>query len=802
MQVGGRKLEFFTLEPVDGELLADRLQRGSLPAAELFRYAIDVGRSLQRAHSRLVVHGRLSSFAVVITPTGARILDPGQSPVPPAAAYRSPEQVRGEPADARADIFAYGALLYEMASGKRAFSGDPGQLDREILELPPVPSSASPEIADALVPVIAACLEKDVAVRRQRMQNAVLELRLRRPRILLRNAASLPPPVPAGPLAKSRRHGRLQPKLWLALAASVGLLSALAVASVLYLHRGSTALPLRYAISFPDRTTYGGSPSVSPDGRLVVFPAEGPDGQRMLWARSLESARSVPIAGTEGGSEPFWSPDGTSVAFFTSGALKRIRVDGGTPHTICMVAGTAGGGAWGPDGRILFAPSLDTGLFRVSADGGKPELALPLDLEKSQSAFLWPQFLPGGRQFLFFALTEDPRTTGVYAGSVGSPGYRFIFPSETNAVYSPAGRGLPESRGYLLFIRNRRLLGQPFETADLRVDGNPVTVADEIGTVPSLSLAPVSASRNATLAYQALGKPVRQLVWIDRAGIRLAAVREFGEWGPPRISPDGLHGTVAKLDPDLQTADLWSVDTAGAITQMTNTPAYEGSPVWSPDGARIASFVFGRLEGNYDLYTRRVDGRGEPELLFRDPRPKYPTDWSSDGRFLLFTRIGEATRSDVWAFSTAEHKAGPILDSLASEESAALSPDSKWLAFQSDESGTVDVYVQSFDGLSTTRGKRWKVAASAGLPRWRRDGSELFYSTSSGRMMSVAVHPEGREFAFDPPRLLFQIRPAPQTWNLYDVSPDGQRFLITLPLEWSNGTAITVLTNWAARFQN
>jgi Tol biopolymer transport system component len=286
---------------------------------------------------------------------------------------------------------------------------------------------------------------------------------------------------------------------------------------------------------------------------------------------------------------------------------------------------------------------------------------------------------------------------------------------------------------------------------------------------------------------------------MDRSGKQLALVSDGGNWGPPRISPDGTRAVVAKREKDKTEADLFMVDQAGNAVQFTSGPAHKGSPVWSPDGSRIA--YFSNADGSYDIVVSPSSAGTKVESLLKSAQAKYPTDWSHDGKFLLFGVLTEASRSDVWAMSVADRHAGPVLDTIYSEGYAALSPDGRWLAFQTDETGRNQVYVQPFDGITRGTKRRYDISAEAGggLPRWRADGQELFYMTNSGRMMSVNVHPEGDEFKSDPPQPLFQTRPIPNTWNLYDAAPDGQRFLLNLPLEWPSASPITVMTNWTEK---
>jgi Tol biopolymer transport system component len=834
-EVDRSQIDFLTNEPLEGELLADCLARGPRPAEETLRYAIDIGSALHQIHASGLVHGRISPSWILIAEGRARILRPNPAFDVRSAPYRSPEQVRGEAPDSRSDVFSFGAILYEMAAGRRAFPGTGETLSREILEESPHALNGKTSASLALESVLAGCLAKDPRARRQRIQNAVIELKLASRTVRSKAAKSreLPPverlvaipeteaePAPssesspadaarppidvaqvAAGLAASRRW-----RFW-AIGSMATVVLAVTAFSAVILHKGPSSPVYTFKVTPPENTTYPGTPSVSPDGRYLTFSAVGPEGQRMLWLRPLDSEHSTPLPGTEGGFSPFWSPDSRQIGFFAAKMLRKVAIGGGTAQAICPAEARSGGGAWNEDGTIVFAPSLADGLYRVSADGGKPEPVLQLNPNQAERSFLWPQFLPDNKHFLFYAVTESHENTGVYVGTLAPPSYHLLFPSETNAVYSTLADSQSRKKGYLLFIRDRTLMGQSFDAANLATAGDPIELRDDIGALNSLSLAPISVSNNAVLVYQTVGRPTRQLVWMDREGKQLAAVKEPGEWGPPRISPDGTRAVVAKLGPDGKNADLWLVDTVGAATQFTDTPVHEGSPVWSPDGARVAFFIMGKAEGNFDLYTKPVNG-GKAEPLYKSDLPKYPTDWSRDGHYLFFNTISPGSKSDIWAVTTSDRRpadrhAGPILDTIHTEGYAVLSPDGQWLAYQSDEEGGNEVYVQSFGGITSGTQRRWTVSqGGGGLPRWRGDGKEIFFLTATGTMMAASVHPVDKDFQFDPPHMLFQTQPLPKLWNLYDAAPDGQRFLLNLPLELSNASSIAVVTSWTEKLKD
>jgi Tol biopolymer transport system component len=861
--IGEPALDFLTKQPVEGLLLSDRLRQGSLSAEEAVQYAIEAGNQLHQAHSRGLVHGKLCPASICLTTGGALIVAPPSYVPEDCLPYRAPELLRGEAPDARSDIYSFGAILYEMAVGTRAFPAEGPELDRSILNDPPPTLTLRSQIYDAMARVVTGCLEKNPSARRQRIQNAVIELRFAAkthsilagasgkpvppPRPAFKptapvpapngSAVSVPPPPalakprpveppraeefffrPGEPVLKPRparaewmrlfqREGTLslsgfRMRLWMVIAGCLVVLAGMTLGAAYYFRPRNASPVVKFAVSQPEHTSYPGSPTVSPDGKMLVVSAQGPEGQRVLWLRPLDAMRQTPIPGTEGATNPFWSPDGQYLAYFSDRALKMVRVKDSATESICKVEGANGGGTWNRDGIILFSRNIDDGLFQVAAKpNSNPVAVLKVNAGKGENGYMWPQFLPDGKHFVFFIQTEATETTGVYTGALDSNEYKLQFPSETNALYSGIP-DQPQKNGYLLYIANRKLMGQGFNPQKLGITGEPVTLADDIGAVNSVNLAPITVANNGLLAYQSTGKPTRQLIWMDRGGTHLVTVKEPGEWGPPRIAPDGRHAAVARLTEDGRNADIWLVDNDGSMKPLVHSDAASvGSPVWSPDGSKIAYFMTSR-ESNYDIYVRATDSGARPDLLFRGTFVKHPSDWSRDGRYIFFNAVSEGTKFDIWAVSTVDRHAGPILNTISDEQYAALSPNGKWLAYNSDDTGRHEVYVQEFDGIAAGTRKRWKVSVGGGgLPRWRADGKEIFYLTPNGRVMSVNVRENGAELSFDTPVKLFQTRPLRRSWNLYDVSPDGQRFLVNAPLEWALSSDIMVVTNWTEKLK-
>jgi Tol biopolymer transport system component len=528
----------------------------------------------------------------------------------------------------------------------------------------------------------------------------------------------------------------------------------------------------------------------------------------MLWVRPLDEMHAAVVPGTDDAAAPFWSPDSRSIAYFAARSLRTwpllMAADGsagGQSRILCPADSAPGGGTWSSNGAIVFSPGLSGGLYRISSAGGNPQVLLPLDSAHEHRSYRWPHFLPDGNHFTFYALGAATNANGVYAGDLGTHESHLLFAADSDAVYSGDLDANPARFGYLLFVQDGDLYTQGFNPSRLELEGKPALFMRNVGAVATLSMVPLSVSSTGLLVYQALSPPTHQLVWSDRDGKQTGLLGEPGDWGLPRISPDGRRTVCAKLA-DGHRGELWLFDGETASPLASIPGADARSPVWSPDGTRVAFTC--NLNKLYDVYVKTVSASSPAEPMFHTEYTKYLTDWSRDGRYILFSSFGTAqTSSDIWAYSPSDQHVGPVVDTIHSEGYAALSPNGRWMAYQSDESGRDQVYVQAFDGISNGTKRRFQISNAGGrMPRWRADGRELFFLAGAGSVMVAATSAGPQDFTFEPPRKLFETRAIPRKSNLYDVSPDGQRLLFNLPYEWAGSASVTVMTNWMQKLSN
>jgi Tol biopolymer transport system component/predicted Ser/Thr protein kinase len=777
---------YLVMELLEGETLAERIAKGPLPVEQVLRYGMEIAEALERAHKAGIVHRDLKPSNVMLTKSGAKLLDFGlakESDAPSLNAltglrteqkplteegtlvgtfqYMAPEQLEGGPVDARTDIFAFGALLYEMATGKRAFEGkSKASLIASILTSEPRPigmlQPASPAELDRLIRI---CLRKDPDERWQSAHDVALELR------------------GVSEVAEKRPHaGRRNALAW-----TVAALFALAtIVLAMTLFRRPTAqraeMPVRTLIVPPDKTEFdflnaAAPPAVSADGKRIVFGAAEKGKVRTLWIRSLDSLSAQQLAGTERATYPFWSPDGRTIAFFLHTALKKIEITGGAPVTVCNVI-DARGGSWSPDGRTIIFAGRFAPISRVPAGGGTP-----VEVTKTDDQFTthrWPEFLPDGKHFLFLGSPtggEDSHNA-ICAGNIEGGPIKVLINNAGEPHYVA---------GAIVFARDRILTAQRFDMKTLSVSGDAIPLSEQqVETTSLFSRSVVTTSADGTLAYQT-GAALEntQLTWFDRAGKVTGHVGEDAPYGIFSLSPDGK--AVAVSYGTRPQANIWVIDFArGVRTRMSFGTGAETAPIWSPDGRRL---IFTSVNDNlFSLTLKDLTTGAEQRLLTEEHRAYGPsaTSWSQDGERILYTMHGNATQADIWSMSLADGKRVPYLKTSFIESVARFSPDGKWVAYQSNESGPFEVYVAPFPPT----GAKWQVSANGGtVPRWRSDMKELFYYDALGsRVMAVpiALGPTPQIGQAAP---LFHFETAFSTIGqlptngLYDVTRDGQRFL-------------------------
>ena len=803
-------IDYLVMEYLEGETLTDRLSKGTLPTEQVLRYGIQIADALDKAHRQGIVHRDLKPGNVMITRSGVKLLDFGLAKLQTVAPggvfsgasvlatqvdrsltaqgtilgtfqYMAPEQLEGRDADGRSDIFAFGAVLYEMATGKKAFEGkSQASLIAAILERTPPPiSSVQPMTPPALDRVVKTCLEKDPEDRWQTAHDVMLELKWIAE---AGSQAGVPAPVVA------RRKGR-ERLAWIVAAVFAAAALALGVRELLRPRLAPAVV--RSTILPPEKTTFrfvgteAGPVVLSPDGRQLVFVAHGQSEKSQIWIRPLDSAVARPLPATERAMYPFWSPDSRFVGFFADGKLKKIEVTGGPPLSICD-APDARGGSWNREGVIVFAPHFREPLYRVSANGGKPVPVTTFDAARRETTHRWPSFLADGRRFLFFSGSHSvgavSELDAVFVGSLDGEKPKLLVNARSNALYAS---------GHLLFVRQKTLLAQPFDPRRLELSGEPFPIAEKVQDDPGFFNAIFSVSDDGTLAYQESGGSAGQteLAWFDRSGRKVDVLGEPADYWDPRIAPGGRRVTFGIGDP----GDIWVYDPArGLRTRLTFDAADDYGPLWSPDGSRVA--FSSQRSGSGDLYAKVASGTGADQLLITSKVFKVANDWSPHGLAYVTFAGSPGSKADLWLLSVADGKSSPLLQTEFDEGAARFSPDGRWIAYSSNESGQFEVYVQPFPLQSG----KWQLSTAGGVhPIWRLDGREIFYLSPDGKIMSVEVS-AGAVFESGVPRALFPVflknAPGPQ----YDVSADGQRFLLNVRVGEESSPPVTLVQNWTA----
>jgi eukaryotic-like serine/threonine-protein kinase len=797
-------MDYLVMECVEGETLAERLEKGALPLEQVLKFGMQVADALDKAHRSGVVHRDLKPGNIMLTPTGAKLLDFGLAkpavlvsgatltaltPPPPVTEegmivgtfqYMSPEQVEGKELDGRSDIFSLGAVLYEMVTGKRAFEGR-SQLSvaSAILEKEPEPiSAAKPMTPPAMDHAIKKCLAKLLDERWQSASDLASELKwIGETGSQAGEAGHL--------LAGRRRWERVGWRLaamffLLLLAAAVGLWNL----SIKRPH------PMYFHASVPFAAN---DLALSQDGRMVAMIAYSAQANNyMLWTYEVGSRRTISLEGTQGASAPFWSQDGRSIGFFADGKLKKVDVSGGQVQVLCD-APNGRGGAWNRDGVIVFTPDSLGGLFRVSSLGGSPVEMTKPDKSRFETSHRWPVFLPDGKHFLYLAanFAGQLEKNAVFLGSLDSQERGLLVSTSANAAYAEPG--------FLLYLRdNKTLVAQPFDRRRYLLSGEPHTLSDEVLYFPTVGRAVFSVSSGEVLVTQTgKGASISQLAWFERSGKPGGTAGVPGAYNNVRLSPDGHRVATDQSDADGRNTDVWILDPArGATTRLTFDPSSHQAPIWNPDGKQIV-FNSNRNLGIY-LRLKNADGSGSEE----DAADLGPAssgnawDWSRDAKYILFRKTNE-----LWYLSWPERIAKPLLQAKWTVRNAQFSPDGRWIAYSSNETGSMEIYVSPF----LSGNGKWQVSTGGGQePRWRQDGKELFYVSQDGKMMAVPVK-LGASFEAGSPVAMFQTHRrqsiSSQDVFSYDVSSDGQRFLIITKMDEANAAPLSITLNWASEME-
>jgi serine/threonine-protein kinase len=796
--------DYLVMELLQGESLADRLQKGALPLIKALQIGIEIAEALETAHKNGIVHRDLKPGNVMLTKSGAKLLDfglarptfsraamasgaaatmtralTGEGKIIGTFQYMAPEQVQGHEADARTDLFALGAVLYEMVTGRRAFQGKSEiSVMSAILEKEPEPISAVLPLAPpALDHAIQRALAKDPDERWQSVADLKAELKW-----ISAGSGQMSRAIPSGLAMQWKRFVPWAAATVLVVVALSWSFSRLFPAGT-PANRPVTRLIVTLA---PEGLGSDALPHIAlaPDGSHLVYVANH-QGNTMLYSRSLDSFDSTPMLGTEGAESPFFSPDGQTVGFFAEGKMKKVSISGGAP-TVIAIAAAVRGGSWGPDGTIVFAHSITGGLFHVSADGGAVKPLTVLDRKNKEFSHRWPEILPGGKAVLFTIWTGasfDSARIGLVSLATGEK--RVLVEGGYCARYVP---------GYLVYTRASELLAVPFDLDRLEVRGRPVSILKGVMTNLSFGTAEFSSSNDGTLAYVPGGSQVgdRTLAWVDSKGVRQPLPAPPGGYLAPRISPDGKRVAISILGSN---PGMWVYDLArGTLTRLTSEGVIP-FPIWSRDRSQLT--FSGSLDDRLNVYRMAADGSGAVERLTTNENAQWPGSWSPVGEVLAFTEAAPETGYNLMTVDLdGDRQPHAFLKTPANEYGPKFSPDGHWLAYGSDESGRQEIYVRPFPGP----GGKWQISTEGGgEPVWSRNGRELFYRNGD-KLMAAAVETTPT-FVASKPRLMFEQHFEKSIFPFeanYDVSPDGKRFLLVVPSEGESAPAqINVVLNWS-----
>jgi len=797
-------MDFLVMELVEGETLEQKLLKGPLPLEQAVRCVAQISDALAKAHKLGITHRDLKPSNVMLTKAGAKLMDFGlaKESAPLSAAltemtadhakltvegtivgtfqYMAPEQLEGKEADSRTDIFALGEVIYEMATGKPAFSGKSrASLIAAILTMEPPPmAQLQPMTPHALDRVVKKCLAKDPDERWQSASDLASELSW------IAEAGSETAQASQVPTGR-RRWERVS---WLLAAAFV--LLALAGGAVWWQTSNKRPPSMYFHASVPFAAN---DLALSPDGQTLAMVAYYAQiSNSVLWTYAVGTQRTNSLEGTEGASYPFWSPDGKFIGFFADGKLKKVEVSGGQPQILCD-APTGRGGTWNRDGVILFTPSGFGGLFRVSSSGGSPVEVTKTDASRGETSHRWPVFLPDGKHFLYLGanFSGQLENNAIFLGSLDSQEKRLIVSTSANATYAEPG--------YLLYLRdNKILVAQPFDHRRYVLSGEPHTLSDEVLYFPTVDRAVFSVSNGDVLITQTgKGASLSQLTWFDRKGDRAGTVGTAGWYNNVRLSLDGRRVAINQTDQGGRNVDIWILEPArGVSSRLTFDPSAHQAPVWSPDGRQI--LFTGNRKLGMQFYLKSADGSGSAEQVagFNIPSQSNVWDWSRDGKYVLVRNDNE-----LWYFTWPERILKPLLQANWTVRNAQFSPDGRWVVYASNETGGMEIYVAPFPSFNG----KWQVSRGGGQePRWRQDGKELFYLSADGKMTAVPVT-TAASFEAGAPVTLFQThrRQAVSAQDVfsYDVSGDGQKFLILTKIDEGNPAPLSVVLNWASEMK-
>jgi serine/threonine protein kinase/Tol biopolymer transport system component len=795
-------VDYLVMECVEGQTLAKSLEKGALPLEQVLKYGAQIADALDKAHRHGMVHRDLKPGNIMLTASGAKLLDFGlaklsapmasvatmtatavkQSPATEQGTivgtfqYMSPEQIEGKEVDGRSDIFSLGAVLYEMLTGKRAFEGK-SQLSvaSAILEREPAPISAvKPSSPVALDRTIRKCLAKERDARWQSVGDLATQLGWIA-------EAQTQNGIAAPSIAARNRLAGLG---WLV---SVGLLILLGAGGALWLAESRQA----------QRTMYFSSPfagvanylALSKDGQTVAMVSYSEQKNKyMIWTYKLGERNASIVEGTDDASNPFWSPDGNWIGFFSQGKLKKVDASG-TSVQVLADAPNGRGGSWNKDGVILFTPDVFTGVYRIASNGGTPTEVTTLDAERADSSHRWPTFLPDGKHFLYLAanFSGSFEKNAIFLGSLDSKEKRLVLAASSNVVYAEPG--------YLVYLRDsdRSLVSQRFDLNSFSTSGDSRVVQSGVRYLPQVDLALFDVAGKRTLVAQTgKGAVTSQLEWFDRTGKVVGTVGGPGSFANPSLSNDGQKLAFDEPNPNGRMFGIWTRDLrTGAVSRLTLDDSLNQVPIWSPDGKKVV-FTSNRNRFNR-LYWKNGNGSGaEEQIVDLGAIQEVCWDWSRDGKFLLVRKDRE-----LWAISLKEMKAMPYLQGKGAIRNGQFSPDGKWVAYASNESGMWEVYVSPFPEANS----KWQVSRGGGEePRWRSDGKELFYLSSARKLMTVEVKLSSSLEARDPVEL-FQTRSrqriSSQDVFTYSVGEDGQRFLVNTIIDEPNAAPLSIALNWA-----